>query len=110
MVTTSASFAAGAAITGAKDVTLTATGADTLTTYAEAGTAGAEGSTLALSADAAITLSTVLTRATISGVAAETLAASGKITLTATQTAKTTTTSYRRRARARSARVVATSG
>src|SRR4029078_13307321 len=49
-------IAAGAAIAGAKDVALTATGVNTLTSYAEAGTAGAAGSTLSLPADAAITL------------------------------------------------------
>src|SRR5215203_4846896 len=90
--TTTASIAAGAAFTGVKDVTLTATATNTLTTYAEAGTAGGSGSTLALTADAAIALATVTTKATIAGAASETLGASGKITLTATQTAKTTTT------------------
>ena len=89
---TTATISAGAAITGAKDVTLTASGTNTITTYAEAGTAGGSGSTLALTADAAITLADVETRATIGGSASQTLTTSGKVTLSATQTAKTTTT------------------
>ena len=53
---TTALIDAGARVTEAKDITLTATGTNTLTSYAEAGTAGAAGSTLALTADAAVTL------------------------------------------------------
>ena len=78
-------------ITGAKDVSVTASGT-TMTTYAEAGAEGASGSTLALTADAAITLADCRTSASIGGAASETLATSGKVTLSATQTAKTTTT------------------
>jgi len=53
---TNSSIDAGAAISGSKKVTLSASGKDSMTVYAEAGTAGAEGSTLSLTADAAIAL------------------------------------------------------
>ena len=90
--TTSASIDDGAAITGAKKVTLTATDTDSMTTYAEAGTAGAPGSTLAFTADASIALPTVKTSATIGGGTSQTLIASDDVSLSATQTAKATTT------------------
>ena len=53
---TTAVVDSGAQITGAKDVTLAATATDKITTYAEAGAEGAAGSTLAFTANAAITL------------------------------------------------------
>ena len=89
---TTAAIDDGAAISGAKDVSLTATGSDTMTTYAEAGVDNGSGATLALTADAAIALPTVVTSASIGGDASQTLTATGTISLTATQTAKATTT------------------
>ncbi|MGH2998744.1 MAG: beta strand repeat-containing protein, partial [Gaiellaceae bacterium] len=94
--TTTASIDDGATFSTATgntpgNVSLTATDTDSATTYAEAGATGASGSTLSLSADAAIALPTVITSATIGGTGQE-LDASGKVTLTATQTASATTT------------------
>ena len=90
-VTTTASIANNATITGARNVTLTASSTVTQTSYAEAGTAGEEGSTLALTADAAITLADFDTSASI-GTSSTTLSTTGTVTLSATQTAKTDTT------------------
>ena len=90
--TTTASIDDGAALTGVANVSLTATDTDTQTTYAEAGTAGGAGSTVSFTADAAISLPTVTTSATINGGTLQTLTASGTITVSATQTASATTT------------------
>ena len=94
--TTTASIADGAEIIGANDVGLTATGTDAMTTYAEAGAAGAAGSTLALTADAAISLPTVITTASIGkasiGNTTQTLTTTGAVSASATQTASTKTT------------------
>ena len=89
--TTTASLDNGAKVHGAGNVTLTATGTDTATAYAEAGTTAASGSDLALTADAAISLPSVTTGATI-GSSTQTLDASGTVTLTATQIARAQTT------------------
>src|SRR5712691_8050403 len=89
---TTASIDGGAAVSGANKVALTATDTDTMTTYAEAGADSPAGSTLGLTADAAISLPTVTTSATIGGDGSQTLTATGDISLTATQTAKATTT------------------
>ena len=90
--TTTASIDDGAALTGAKNVTLSATDTDATTTYAEAGATGGSGSDLVLTADAAIALPTVLTSATIAGDASQTLTTSGAVSVSATQTATATTT------------------
>ncbi len=72
---------------------LTATGTDSITTYAEAGATGTSKSTLSLTADAAIALPTVTTTAAIQGAGPlQATTASSAVTLTATQTAKSTTT------------------
>ncbi|HTZ05978.1 MAG TPA: carbohydrate-binding protein, partial [Gaiellaceae bacterium] len=89
--TTTATIDNGAIVQGAKNVTLSATGSDTATAYAEAGTSAASGSDFSLAADAAISLPTVTTSATI-GTSGTALDATGAVTLTATQTAKATTT------------------
>src|SRR5262249_39792197 len=78
---TNCSIDAGAVISGAKKVTISASGKDDGTVYAEAGTAGASGSTLSLTADAAISLTTVKTTATIAGGTLETLTVSDAISL-----------------------------
>ncbi len=90
--TTNASIDSNALISGATSISLSATGTDTETTFAEAGAAGKAGSDVAFTADAAISLPTVLTTATIAGNTSQTLTTSGAITLTAKQTASTTTT------------------
>ncbi|HEY3921306.1 MAG TPA: carbohydrate-binding protein, partial [Gaiellaceae bacterium] len=89
--TTNASIDSNAVISGATTISLSATATDTETTFAEAGAAGKAGSDVAFTADAAISLPTVLTTATIAGDTSQTLT-SGAITLTAKQTASTTTT------------------
>ena len=90
--TTTASIDDGAVLTGAKNVTLSATDTDATTTYAEAGATESDGATLALAADAAIALPTVITSATIAGGTSQTLIATGAVSITATQTATATTT------------------
>ena len=82
----------GAVISGVTNVTLSASSNDSQTTYAEAGASGGSGSDLAFTADAAISLPTVITTASIAGDTTQTLTASGAITLTAKQTASATTT------------------
>ncbi len=89
---TSALIDAGAVFSGAQKVTLSASGEDEMTTYAEAGTAGKDGSTLSLTADAAIALPKVWTTASIGGGTVETLTASGAVSINASQKASTTNT------------------
>ena len=64
---------------GREDVTLAATRRDKLTTYAEAGAEGAAGSTLAFTANAAITLATVTTTAKLAGDTTQGLTTSGAV-------------------------------
>ena len=90
--TTTASIDDGAVISGASAVTLSATSTDSETTSASSGVTGASGSDVVFTADAAISLPTVLTSATIGGDGSQTLDASGAVSLTAKQTASATTT------------------
>src|SRR5262249_26218121 len=89
--TTTASIDAEALISGAKAVTLSATSSDSESTSASSGVTGAAGSDVVFTADAAISLPTVITSATIAGDISETLDASGAVSLTAKQTASATT-------------------
>ena len=89
---TTASIDDGALISGAKAVTLSATGTDSETTSASSGVSGAPGSDVVFTADAAISLPTVLTTATIAGDRTQTLDASGAVSVTAKQTASASTT------------------
>ncbi|HET7128249.1 MAG TPA: hypothetical protein VFJ93_04150, partial [Gaiellaceae bacterium] len=93
--TTTASIDSGATFDGTskpKDVSLSATDTDTMTTVSEAGTTAKSGSDAAITPDVAISYPTVITTAIIGGDNTQSLAATGKVTLTATQDAKTTTT------------------
>ncbi|HEY4412851.1 MAG TPA: hypothetical protein VGN06_07620, partial [Gaiellaceae bacterium] len=74
------------------NVSLTASDTDSATTYAEAGASAGSGSTLSLTADAAVALPTVITGASINGGTSQNLTATGKVTLSATQSATTKTT------------------
>src|SRR5262249_12275409 len=93
--TTTASIDAGALLSGLANVSLTATSSDTEVVYGEAGTDNGSGATLAFTADAAISLPTVITTAVIAGDgtdANQNLTATGTINVKATQTTHTTTT------------------
>src|SRR5262249_21685028 len=74
------------------DVSLSATDTDTMSTSSEAGVQAKAGSDVALSPDVSISYPTILTSAIIGGTNTQSLAATGKVTLTATQDTKTTTT------------------
>src|SRR5262249_33815939 len=93
--TTTASIDAGATFDGTSkptDVSLSATDTDTMSTSSEAGVQAKAGSDVALSPDVSISYPTILTSAIIGGTNTQSLAATGKVTLTATQDTKTTTT------------------
>ncbi len=88
---TTASIDDGALISGAKAVTLSATTTDTENTSGASGTSGNPQSDAVFTADAAISLPTVITSATIAGATSQTLDASGAVSVTAKQTASATT-------------------
>ncbi|MES1247222.1 MAG: hypothetical protein ABUS54_06080, partial [Actinomycetota bacterium] len=88
--TTSASLPDDVALTGTKNLTLTADATDATTTTANGGASAGTGS-LALSAQVAITLSNVTTSASI-GSGSTPYVVSGGVTAHATQTASTATT------------------
>ncbi|HEX9505505.1 MAG TPA: hypothetical protein VGA62_05820, partial [Acidimicrobiia bacterium] len=88
--TTSSGLPDGSVLTGAHNLTATATGADRMVTVASGGASAGSGS-LALSAEVAIAISNVTTTASI-GTGA-TLTITGGLTAAATQNASTTTTS-----------------
>ena len=88
---TTASIDDGALISGAKAVTLSATTTDTENTSGASGTSGNKNSDFVFTADAAISLPTVTTSATIAGDPTQTLDASGAVSVTAKQTASATT-------------------
>ena len=90
--TTTASIDDGALISGAKAVTLSATSTDSETTSASSGVSGSKDSDVVFTADAAISLPTVITSATIAGDSSQTLDASGAVSVTAKQTASVSTT------------------
>ena len=93
--TTTASIDSGASFdvsSKPKDVSLSATATDTMTTSSEAGVQAKSGSDLALTPDVSISYPTVLTSATIGGDNTQSLDVTGNVTLTATQDTKTTTT------------------
>ena len=93
--TTTASIDSGAtfdATSKPANVTLSATDTDTMTTYSEAGVKAKPGSDVALTPDVSISYPTILTSATIDGDSSQSLAATGAVTLTATQDTKATTT------------------
>ena len=83
--TTTAALDDSSVVTGAHNLSLTATSTDTMNTFAKNG-AGGE---VAVDADVAISLSTVTTSTTIGH--GDTLTATGSISANATQTAKVTT-------------------
>ncbi len=89
---TTASIDDQAVISNVSGVTLSATGSDSETTSGSSGATGTGGSDVALTADAAIALPTVITSATIAGDKLQTLDATGAVSITAKQTASASTT------------------
>ncbi len=89
---TTALIDSNAVITGATSISLSATNTDSETTYAEAGASGGSKSDFSFTADAAISLPTDITTASIAGGTSQTLTTAGAISLTAKQTASATTT------------------